>query len=653
MSSIRNKSAGRGLVIGAIDGMASKIGIKVGARTLGGKAYGVGKKVKATGQVAAIEAAGGSLGEIGGRLAADQEMDAAEVLFEGFAGTATLPATLGIAAYKSPKYYINKGNFDESQKDLTRVDPEIMEDLVYNSTDEEFAAAEITIKNNPELEKVAADRKKKLHSKSTAQKEILDANPKLSQEKLDKLVPLQEELNSLEGNKSQPAKKRRAEIIEQMNAVEEAKETKVEETEITEEEIDKKLKELKPNTDTATAEERAYARNLVAKDKRDAAAKVAETETETETEITATPETKEEAQDLAEAVALDTEETVTNEQGEVVGEKVDEGEAMIRYGEESEQDLFAPLDFENTNNTTFGPAPANLAFFGPANRAGTYKADGTRNKFTATITPKNPYKVEKSDVWTVEKLQPIIDAGHDAIVVTNPVAPETIVLDKSIIKLTAPTELKTKTDATTKQSTTKVDGKKQAKPISKVSKRNTKRKKSTRKKVKDKAEQQKQDTQKKTKIKELKAIAPNAYVNESDKAKRINSEKFIKPAKRALAALKKLLPDVMVVIHENEVDYMNAIGNPKGRSAGVFRGDNVIHINAELANDRVLSHEIFHAILRNKLGSESKIAVLTDRMMKALAKADLDPEIKKKIDKYIALYKEKNKDDASRLAYVK
>ena len=73
-----------------------------------------------------------------------------------------------------------------------------------------------------------------------------------------------------------------------MNAVEEAKETKVEETEITEEEIDKKLKELKPNTDTATAEERAYARNLVAKDRRDAAAKIAETETQTETEITAT-----------------------------------------------------------------------------------------------------------------------------------------------------------------------------------------------------------------------------------------------------------------------------------------------------------------------------------------------------------------------------
>jgi hypothetical protein len=38
--------------------------------------------------------------------------------------------------------------------------------------------------------------------------------------------------------------------------------------------------------------------------------------------------------------------------------------------------------------------------------------------------------------------------------------------------------------------------------------------------------------------------------------------------------------------------------------------------------------------------------------MKALAKADLDPEIKKKIDEYIALYKERNKDDASRLAYA-
>jgi len=792
MSSIRNKSAGRGLVIGAIDGIASKVGVKVGARTLGGKAYGLGKKVKATGQVAAIEAAGGSLGEIGGRLAADQEMDAAEVLFEGFAGTATLPATLGIAAYKSPKYYINKSQFNEEGKDLTRVDPEVMEDLIYNSTDEEFAAAEITIKNNPELEKVAAERKKKIHSKAEAQREILQAKPNISQEILDKLVPLQEELNSLEGNKSQPAKKRKAEIIAEMN--------KIEETMVVERFVETKdlAEKKKKDTEETTAVE------------------------EVVEETTATPEVKEEAKDLAEAVALDTDETVTNEEGEVVGEKVDEGEVMIRYGEESEQDLFAPLDFKNTKRTGKGPAPANLTFFGPANRAGTYKAEGTRNKFTAKLNIKNPFEVKKSDVWTVEKLQPIIDAGHDAIVVTDPVAPETIVLDKSIIELTAPTvekinqvgdifsdskntmqenetkiaeisdiesintdnsnvnqgqvsvsgsfspgfttivgdsklnqdrrnavtkavkvdkqgklinkdvnlyfdiydlkdgskvfslvnpnhrdsakrsavysvnitydanspiaqnfttadqnainevlikkmnqitsevtgvKTKPKQDATTKQSPTKVDGQKQAKPVQDVSKRDTKRGKPTREKVQDQNEKQKQDTQKKTKIKKLNAIAPNAYVNVSDTGSTKVAQQFIKPAKRALSALKKLAPDVMVVIHEKDVDYRKAIGNPKQKSAGVFRNDNVIHINAELANTfknpvRVLQHEIFHAILKNKLGSETKIAALTDRMFKALSKSELDPEVKKQIDEYIELYKDANKSDKERLSYA-
>jgi len=241
MSSIRNKSAARGVTIGAIDALASKVGIKVGARTLGKKAYGLGTKLKATGKVAAIEAVGGSVGEVGGRLAAGQEMDTAEILFEGVAGTATLPVTLGLAAYRRPKYYINKSQYDDSAKELARVDQDQMMDAVYNSTDAEFSKMELTAVNNPQLDAAIKERKTKIHSRQAAQREILQAKPDIQKSQLDKLTPLQEELNRLDGNKSQVAKKRRAEIIAEMNAIEDGVATEKTEVEVTREEAKKAL----------------------------------------------------------------------------------------------------------------------------------------------------------------------------------------------------------------------------------------------------------------------------------------------------------------------------------------------------------------------------------------------------------------------------
>ena len=615
MSSIRNRAAARGAVIGAIDGIASKVGIKVGARTLGKKAaYGVKKSLKAGVKVGAIEAVGGSLGEIGGRLAAGQEMDAAEILFEGAAGTATLPGTLAISAYKSPKYYINKSKFDESQKDLTRVDPDVMQDMVYNSSDKDFAATEITITNNPELKKVAEERRNKIKQKANAQKEILDAKPDVPQKTLDKLVPLQEELNKLEGNKSQAAKERRKKIIAEMQAIEETK--------------------------------------------------VTETTKETKETVETTPETKKEAKSLAEEIEVETEvENTSENQTEVVKETV-----KVVKGDEVKTNQ--PVNIKYNRNKEKSPDMGS-EFGQDVEASGIYITQD--NGFTpdgfesGTADIKSPLVIEVTDDTQIEYKRELskkykgkkgkalskalIKDGYDSIITKyeDGTTGEIIILDDSIINKT-----EIKQDANTEQSTTTIPGQEQTTTTPEVDQGNAKSEIPSRKSESDtKVEKQKTDTQKKAKVKELKAIAPNAYVNESDSGSRKRSEKFIKPTTRVLAALKRLAPKVMIVIHETEADYQNSTGNNKKRSRGLFDPNtNIIHINADLANVRVLQHEVFHAILLNKLGSESKIAALSDRMMKALAKADLSPEVKKQIDNYLDLYKEDNKGNKARLAFA-
>ena len=91
MRTIRAKSMGRGLAIGVIDGisggLASKVTANVAKATA--KAGKTASRLAGTAAGGGVEVVGGSSGEVAGRLVAGQEMDVAEVLFEGVAGTAT------------------------------------------------------------------------------------------------------------------------------------------------------------------------------------------------------------------------------------------------------------------------------------------------------------------------------------------------------------------------------------------------------------------------------------------------------------------------------------------------------------------------------------------------------------------------------------
>jgi hypothetical protein len=92
LSELRRKAGGRGLAIGAVE--AATMGL---AKGVGGKIASKGFKFApavAAGTAGAIEVAGGGLGEVAGRVAADQEMDIAEIGFEAFAGLGSAPVSM-------------------------------------------------------------------------------------------------------------------------------------------------------------------------------------------------------------------------------------------------------------------------------------------------------------------------------------------------------------------------------------------------------------------------------------------------------------------------------------------------------------------------------------------------------------------------------
>ena len=93
VSSLINRSVARGVTIGAIEGLTGGLAKGVGAK-LAKKAL---PKVGVGAAVTSVESIGGGAGEVAGRIAADQEMDVAEIGFEAIAGTTTAPISTALA----------------------------------------------------------------------------------------------------------------------------------------------------------------------------------------------------------------------------------------------------------------------------------------------------------------------------------------------------------------------------------------------------------------------------------------------------------------------------------------------------------------------------------------------------------------------------
>ena len=207
MDEIRFKAVGRGITIGTIDaitgGLAGKLTTSVvkstGRKLLGATAGGT------------VEAVGGSAGEVAGRLVAGQEMDVAEIGFEGIAGTATAPLTVGYGLYKAPKYHINgkDKNAAVSGPDMAR--------FIREANPNDLIKAEVNIVNDDVLQ---AEYTKK-YQEAVTKRDISEADPEMNQPTLDAITELQVELNNLKGKDNQVAKDRAKVIREEIKNLQE------------------------------------------------------------------------------------------------------------------------------------------------------------------------------------------------------------------------------------------------------------------------------------------------------------------------------------------------------------------------------------------------------------------------------------------------
>ena len=205
VNNMRFKAAGRGFTIGAIDAYTGGLAANITSRV----AKTTGRKLVAAGAGGTVEAIGGSTGEVGGKLVAGQEMDVADILFEGVTGTATAPISVGMGLYRAPKYHIN-GTDKNAQ-----VSGPTMAQFIRDASPSDLLKAEVNIENDPVLKQVYDDR----YNEVTVQREILAAEPNMNKPTLDAITSLQLELNTLEGNKTQAAKDRAAIIKAQIKSL--------------------------------------------------------------------------------------------------------------------------------------------------------------------------------------------------------------------------------------------------------------------------------------------------------------------------------------------------------------------------------------------------------------------------------------------------
>ena len=250
MGRIRRRAAGRGIAIGAIDAISGGIAGKAtksiataakAAPKLKGAAAGIG-----------IESAGGVVGETAGRVVAGQEMDVAEIGFEGVTGTATAPLTVGLGLYKAPSYKINGER--RSKADVV--------DILERGKPEEVAGVTVEIKNDPDLKNKFA--LKKQGAIFNSKMDVLIPDRITDRDDRDAIIVLEMELKQLEGDSSRTAAERKKDINNELDLIYEKyasekpstmEEVSVGESAVTEEVAEGIPGEVQPTTETIEAQD--------------------------------------------------------------------------------------------------------------------------------------------------------------------------------------------------------------------------------------------------------------------------------------------------------------------------------------------------------------------------------------------------------------
>jgi hypothetical protein len=114
-------------------------------------------------------------------------------------------------------------------------------------------------------------------------------------------------------------------------------------------------------------------------------------------------------------------------------------------------------------------------------------------------------------------------------------------------------------------------------------------------------------------------------------------------------AIENIVPDVEWIIHDTNESMMDATGSTNKGSYIMTKDKDgnvkkVIHINKASADGTTVAHEVFHAVLLEKVLNDADAQDLTRRMMKAVSKT-ASPELKRELDEFARNYEDNIRDE--------
>ena len=127
------------------------------------------------------------------------------------------------------------------------------------------------------------------------------------------------------------------------------------------------------------------------------------------------------------------------------------------------------------------------------------------------------------------------------------------------------------------------------------------------------------------------------------------STQIIRRAKLAAKAIKKIAPNVKMVLHQTTEEFEKYA--PKGR--GYYNPNSkVIHINLASAKNNTVAHEVFHAVFLEKIAGGDKAAIAAaDRLIKSVRKSlPNDSMLAQRIDAFAENYKDSAFQSEERVA---
>lgn len=152
----------------------------------------------------------------------------------------------------------------------------------------------------------------------------------------------------------------------------------------------------------------------------------------------------------------------------------------------------------------------------------------------------------------------------------------------------------------------------------------------------------------------------NATRQESRQGKETTTEEknlVRKAVDNAMKAIGKILPNVNIVIHETNDDYVNATGDTS-KASGLYvpkKDGGTIHINLSNANRRTVGHEVFHGILLRGIKNDAEAQRLTKSMinavMKSLKESGTNQDLLNELEDFVSNYDE-NIQNEERLAEI-